>query len=237
MRLPKNESDDLFQVTITSGLVPTEFTLRRGIDWSGIYHEESVSHLLVKPFLLNSVRRARAASTSRFPSLAYNVRVMVRGGRETLYQGIGWANVRRLALGWGREVGTQNAWAGSDQAKDAFTAADGEETGNAPFTEGEQRQIAAQLQDIEKYLKEEINLPGEQIAQIEEKLDEVAEASKRMGRKDWLVYFLGAITALIITATVAAPVGEHIFTMVIHGLAHLFTDGNEPPQIPPRVIT
>jgi hypothetical protein len=161
----------------------------------------------------------------------------VRDEQETLYQGLGWPNVERLTRSWVEQIKTPNAWAGSDQAKDAFTSAQGEETGNAPFTEGEQRQIAAQLQDIEKHLKEEFDLPNDEIAQIKEKLDEVAEASKRMGRKDWLVYFLGAITALIITATVAAPVGEHIFTTVIHGLTHLFGGGNEPPQIPPQVIT
>jgi hypothetical protein len=222
---------------MTSGLAPTEFTLRRETDWSGLYHDEPNSYLLVKPFAFDLLAVRRAFSFVRLPFRAYNVRVRVRGGEETLYQGIGWTNVERLALSWGRQVGGQNGWAGSDQAKDVFTTAHGEKTGNAPFTESEQRQIAAQFQDIEKYLKEELNLPREQIARIEEKLDEVAEASKRMGRKDWLVFFLGTITALIITATVAAPVGEHIFTMAIHGLAHLFTGGNEPPQIPPRVIT
>ena len=48
--------------------------------------------------------------------------------------------------------------------------------------------------------------------QVEEKLDEAAEASSRMGRKDWFIYFLGTVTALIITSTVAAGVGEHIFS-------------------------
>jgi len=218
----------LFQVARASGLSATEFTLRREIDWSGIYHEESASHVLVSPLALNSLAW----------SPAYNVKVMVGGRRETLHQGIGWISVERLVLSWGKQVVRWNVWTGSDQAKDAFTAAHGEETGNAPFTESEQRQIAAQFQDIKKYLKEELSLPKEQVLRIEEKLDEVAEASKRMDRKDWLVYLLGTITALIITATVAAPVGEHIFTMAFHGLAHLFTGGNgPPPQIPPRVIT
>lgn len=187
--------------------------------------------------LISNLPVIRAVFHSRYLFRAYNVRATVSDGQETVYQGLGWDNVRWLALSWGRQVTTQNAWAASDQAKDAFTAAQSEDTGNAPFTESEQRQIATQLQDVRKYANEELNLPSEQIARIEEKLDEMAEASKRMGRKDWLVYCLGAITALIITATVAAPVGEHIFTMIIHGLAHLFTSGNEPPQIPPRVIT
>jgi hypothetical protein len=75
------------------------------------------------------------------------------------------------------------------------------------------------------------------MAQAEERLDEAAEASKRMGRKDWLIYLLGTITGIVITATVPSGLGEHIFTMVIQGIAHLFTGGSEPPQIPPRIIT
>jgi hypothetical protein len=108
---------------------------------------------------------------------------------------------------------------------------------NTPFTEDEQRQIAAQLQKVRKQIGEQFELTGEQLEQINEKLDEATEASTRMGRKDWLIYTLGTITALIITATVAAPVGEHIFNLIIHALGHLFTGGREPPQIPPQVIT
>lgn len=232
MRLERTESDDLYRVATVSGLAPTEFALRRGIYWSGIYHEKSKSHLLAQPVISNLfVIRAF------FHFRAYNVRAAVRDGQETVYQGLGWESVRQLALRWGREVTAQNAWTANAQAKDALTAAQGEEMGNAPFTEDEQRQIVAQLQDVRRYVTEELNLPSEEITRIEEMLDEMAEASKRMGRKDWLIYCLGTITALIIAATVAAPVGEHIFTMIIHGLAHLFTGGNESKQIPPRFIT
>lgn len=229
VRLARNQSDSLYRVATASGLAPTEFTLRREVAWSGIYHEESKSHLLVRPLISNLlVGRWLFRAYFRHQFSAYNVRAIVKDGQETAYQGLSWGNVERLALSWGKQIAAKNDWAASDQAEDAFTAAQAEETGNSPFSEDERRQIAAQLQAVQKYVNEELNLPSEQIARIEEKLDEVAEASKHMGRKDWLVYCLGTITALIITATVAAPVGEHIFTMIIHGLAHLFTGGIEP---------
>lgn len=171
-------------------------------------------------------------NTSAYHVNSYNGKVKVGDGRETFYQGITWENVLLLEREWVNRVRGQSAWADSEQAKDAFTAAQDEKTGNSPFTQDEQRQITAQLQDVKRYLTEELNLPDDRIGKIEEELDEVAEAGKRMGRKDWIVYLLGTITALVITATVAAPVGEHIFTMVIHGLAHLFTGRNGPPPIP-----
>jgi hypothetical protein len=102
---------------------------------------------------------------------------------------------------------------------------------NTPFTQAEQEQIAAQLREIKKQVKEQFALSHEQVERLDEELDEVAEASKRMGRKDWIIYFLGTIIALIITATVTAGVGEQISVMVIHGLIHLFTGGSGPPRI------
>lgn len=50
-----------------------------------------------------------------------------------------------------------------------------------------------------------------------------------MGRKDWLLLFSGTIFTLIVTDIVTPGVAEHIFTMVIQGIAHLF--GGPPPQI------
>lgn len=97
------------------------------------------------------------------------------------------------------------------------------------------------MQEIKNQVREQFALSSEQMERIEERLDEVAEASKRMGRKDWLIYLMGTITALVITATVTGGVGEHILTMVIHALGHLFTGGSEPPitggSEPPRIPT
>jgi hypothetical protein len=106
------------------------------------------------------------------------------------------------------------------------------DSNNTPFTQVEQRQIAAQLRAIKEQVKKQFELTSEQMERIEESLDEAAEASKRMGRKDWLIYFMGTISALIITATVTGGVGQHIFAMVIEGLVQLFTGGSEPPRIP-----
>ena len=112
-----------------------------------------------------------------------------------------------------------------------------QESGNSPFTDYERRQIVAQLQAIKAQVGEQFELTSEQIAQVNERLDEVAEASERMGRKDWLIYFLGTITALIIAATITSGMGDHIFTTVIQGIAHMFIGGTEPPPLPPNVIT
>jgi hypothetical protein len=126
---------------------------------------------------------------------------------------------------------TPDYWAEMQPSRELIENIQHTGTGNTPFTQDEQRQIAAQLQEITKQLKEQFELTKEQIERIEVWRDESTEAGKRMGRKDWRIYFLGTITELIITATLPSGVGEHIFTMVVHGLIHLFTGA------PPQVIT
>jgi hypothetical protein len=139
-----------------------------------------------------------------------------------------------LIYDWANEVqqvaDTPDLWVEMQRSREFIFDVQQTDSGNTLFTEDEQSRIEAQLQEIAKHLKEQFGLTKEQTERIDEWRDEVAEASTRMGRKDWLIYLLGTITALIITATVTAGVGEHILTMVIHSLGHLFT-GGEPPRI------
>lgn len=128
-------------------------------------------------------------------------------------------------------VETPDYWRDIKRSREFIADTQGKESENTPFTQREQEQIAAQLQAITRLVAEKFELSAEQAEQIEERLDQAAEASKHMGRKDWFIYLLGTITALLITATVTAGVGEHIFSMVIQGIAHLFTGGSEPPKI------
>jgi hypothetical protein len=135
---------------------------------------------------------------------------------------------------WANEVAlinrTPDLWAEMQRRRELVVAVQRADSSNTPFTQDEQRQVAAQLRQITEQLKEQLELTSEQAQRVEEWRDETVEASTRMGRKDWFVYVLGTITALTITATVPAGFGEHILAMVIHGLGHLFT-GGEPPRI------
>jgi hypothetical protein len=136
---------------------------------------------------------------------------------------------------WANEVreimDAPDLWVEMRHSRDLIAEIQQTDSGNTLFSQDEQGQIAVQLQQITERLKEQFELTNEQMERIEEWREEVVEASTRMGRKDWLIYLLGTITALIITATVPAGIGEHIFTMLIHALGHLFTGGNEPPRL------
>jgi hypothetical protein len=105
------------------------------------------------------------------------------------------------------------------------------QSGNTPYTQAEQTQIATRLQEIKRQIGQRFEVSDEQLDKIEQKLDEIAEASKYMGRKDWLIYILGAITALIISAIVLPGIGEHILGAIAHDLGHLISGEHGPPRI------
>jgi hypothetical protein len=121
-------------------------------------------------------------------------------------------------------------WADIRRGQEILSDIEGVDSGNTSFTQDEQKQIAAQLQEVKKELKEQFELSSEQMTRIDERLDQAVEASTRMGRKDWLLLFGGTVFNLIVTDTVTSGVAGHIFTMVIQGLIHLFGTGG-PPQV------
>jgi len=147
---------------------------------------------------------------------------------QSIYDGM--RDVQKWANAVKRESEIPDLWAEMKANRDLLTDIQHEDVGNTPFTQDERDQIAAQLQAIKEQVKEQYALTGEQISQVEERLDETADASTRMGRKDWLLLFGGTVFNLIVTDTVTPGVAGHIFTTVVQGIAHLFGAGG-PPQI------
>src|SRR5260370_7355900 len=70
---------------------------------------------------------------------------------------------------------------------------------NTPFRPAEQAGDVVQLNAIKNYIKENCELTREQFVRVEASIDEAEVASHRLGRKDWLLLFLGRTVALYIT--------------------------------------
>jgi hypothetical protein len=70
------------------------------------------------------------------------------------------------------------------------------------------------------------------MSRLEERLDEAEEATRRIGRKDWRLLFLGVMLTLIVTALIPPEVVQHLLTTALDGLDHIFGGGRRP-QLPP----
>ena len=96
--------------------------------------------------------------------------------------------------------------AGHDGSSEStpFTARHEENSENAPFTRAEQAQISDQMQQLKAFIKHNYKLSSKQMSHVEAKLDEVEEASRRIGRKDWIILFNGAVASLMLSDLIPA---------------------------------
>ena len=139
---------------------------------------------------------------------------------------------------WAKEVrvdaDTPDLWAELERGRELFTGIAYEDLENAPFTPEEQAEIAEEIDQIKAFVRRTYSLPDAQMEVLEAKLDDIAEAARRFGRKDFLVWLLGAIAVIIIGGLLPPEAMHHILTMVNHALGHLFGGGG-PPKLPPKI--
>jgi hypothetical protein len=146
-----------------------------------------------------------------------------------------WGAVKKDAKRWVKEVAkeTPDLWTQLKQGKEFFAGqADQDVSSNAPFADAEQAEITRRIQQARDYVRTSGELPEEQIPRILARLDHIEEASKRIGRKDWLMMFNGAILSLVLSDTITPSVAQHIFTLVVYGLEYFFGHGGPPPHLP-----
>jgi galactokinase len=220
MTLTRIERNQLFEAIAASGLDPAECSLIEIGSKVLISHSRSSSTL-------------EFSDAGKYSTPRYEVEYYVDDGHQSHYEPRGLKYVLPILTKWGNEVkettDAPDLWGELRRTREFVLNMQRTESGNTPFTQDEQRQIAAQLQETKEQINEQFELTDEQIEQIDARLDEAEEASKRIGRKDWLLLFGGTILNLIVTDTLTPGVAGHILTTVVQGIAHLF--GGGPPQI------
>ena len=63
------------------------------------------------------------------------------------------------------------------------------------------------------------------MARVEERLDAAEDASKRIGRKDWLMAFNGAVFSLFLSDLIPQQAATHMVVMAISGLGTYLVSG------------
>jgi hypothetical protein len=136
---------------------------------------------------------------------------------------------------WAREVvyesGTPDFWTELQQVPEIMATAQAADASNAPFTPGEQAEISRRLDEIKNLVREKFDLTDEQLATMDQRLDEVKEEAKHQGRKTWLYTFYGAVMSTFMTDEIPPHVIQTIVTTVLHGIGHIFGIGGPPPII------
>jgi hypothetical protein len=101
---------------------------------------------------------------------------------------------------WAQEVRyeaeTPDLWAELKQVPAVLASAQGEDASNAPFSSDEQAEISNRLDAVKQLVREQFELTDDELAAVDQKLDELKEASKRLGRKDWATIIIGGMVSI-----------------------------------------
>jgi hypothetical protein len=65
-------------------------------------------------------------------------------------------------------------------------------------------------------------------AAIGQAVEELKEASERVGRKDWKLMFYGAFVSLGLAQALSSGVVDVVFRLAVEGLSHIFGAGGTP---------
>jgi hypothetical protein len=154
-----------------------------------------------------------------------------------------WTAVLKTVKGWAEDVGkwiieadkyakTPDLWNELYQSKGFFGGPHDQAYENTSFTDSEQTQISEQIRQIKAYLENTCELSGDQMSQVEDRLEQTEQASRHIGRKDWLLLFNGAVFSLMLSDLIPAQAAQHVLVLALHGLGHLFGMGGPPPHLP-----
>lgn len=241
MRPTKQQRNELLKTLVASGMSASELNLEL-INFAGpppVHLRDHAWRLTVFHGTSESVFSVGLGNYSQpvsSPVTAdYVVSYAVGNDSSKLLYMADWNIVVVSAIEWAATVKeyleTPDLWAELDSQREMLTETRLEALGNAPFTASEQTQIAAELRAIRGYLEENLELTSEQLEQIVSRLNGAEEASHRLGRKDWLLFFLGTTVTLVVTDTVPAQTVQHVTMMLLQGLAHIFGFGMIPPPL------
>jgi hypothetical protein len=218
--------NDIFKALAKSSLDRTECRLDSGDDWIGVMHAPTRSE----------IRITLAPKTYPGPE-HYRVRGTVTDGPVIDWLDVIWSFAVAQVTEWANSVqetiGDPDFWGEAQRNKEIIASAHLGAAGNTPFNPSELTEVAGVLREIQNYIEKSTSLSSAQISRMETSLNEAEEASRRIGRKDWILLFSGTIFSLIVADILTPRIAQDILLFVIQGLGHLFGVGGPPPQIPP----
>lgn len=120
-----------------------------------------------------------------------------------------------------REAETPDLWAMLSEEANLVAAPKGEDD-NSPFSKEEQNRIAANIEQIKSHLAMMGSFTVQQLTGINDRLDQMQEASERLGRKDWKNYALGVITTVILSNGLNGDTAKEVFRISVQVLKWVF---------------
>ncbi len=223
MRLEKVWRNAIIEAVQAGGLDPREFDFDFGDTETRIAHRWSESH-----FILGG------------PWGNWEGTYVVGDAVPWPYHEYVWSNVEKRLEQWAakvkKDLETPDLWAQLQREREILSRAP-DEAENTPFTPDEQEEIVKHLDEIKEYVKSTHSLSHDQMVALEEGFKELATATRRLGRNDWRLMFLGLVLTLIVTGILPPDAVHGFLWMALHSLQHFLggAASPSPPQLPPVI--
>jgi hypothetical protein len=157
----------------------------------------------------------------------YNARYVVGDGAEWPVGAYTWGTILPRISTWLKEVkldiDTPDLWAELQRdARLLIGATSDDVTENTPFTADEQNAIAAQLQELAEHAQRTYSLSAAQMRAVAARLDYLANAARRFGRKDWLIVCAGVMLSYTVTATLPPEAAPAMLLRLLRAIVHFY---------------
>jgi hypothetical protein len=215
--LPKYRRNDLFEAIQKGGMDPEEF------DFSVGANEATLRHL-----------PSRASFVLRGDVTDYAVRRVAGDGPVQERTGLSWYRVEEQIGLWLSEVkwhvNMPDLWAELQRKRGLLAAISDDAVENTPFTDAERQQIAEQLQELKEYVGRTRSLSEPQMRLLDERIDYLVDAAKRVGRRDWLLMLAGVMLSYVLAVELPPETARDILDTFLRGIARIL--GQELPALP-----
>jgi len=219
--MEKWQRNVIYKAVVAGGLDPRECTFCYADAGARITHVPSASYLLLEGDITEYTAKAVVGESEKWP-----------GGLRTF-----WIEVEQRVQAWAKEVKedveTPDLWAELQREREVLTGARYDEVENTPFTSDEQAAIAEHLRRTKEHVMRTYSLSDAQILHLEAKLDHIAAAAGRMGRKDWTLLVCGVLLGAFVQGILPPQAVQDILRMTLDGLGYLLGGEGGPPQLPP----
>ncbi len=210
MRLQKWQTNQIFEEIQKVGLDPQDFNLENDDSEVGIKYKWSASLFSVIPDPLHYVGRCVVGDGMDWPVDQYTWQSLV-------------ARISRWLEEVKRDLEMPDMWAELRRDSQLLFGADsGDVAENRPFTQAEQNEIAARLQALAEHARRTYSLSAAQMRALDTKLDYLADAARRLGRKDWLNVCAGAVFGYILDASLSPEAARGMLSALIRAIGHVY---------------
>jgi hypothetical protein len=213
MGLRKWQRNRIFKAIQDAGLSPEEFDWEVGASESTLRHLPSGAYFV---FGGNTGRYVSRYMAGDAPMEEERTKLSEYGLMQQVQF---WLSALKL------DIDTPDLWAQLRDSADLFRSVSAESVENTPFTAAEQEEIAKQLRELKDQVSRTYSLSEPQVRLLEEKLDNLAAAAGRVGRKDWVLMAAGVMLSYVLTAALPPEAARDILGTLITSIDHVLGSG------------